>query len=218
MRLHSAMRTSYSSVWCEVVWEVRAIKAIKHIKAIKSHRAHRRTTGDGEAQSILNTFLACPCGVSSGRKWWTMCGRRNTWKISFGSMTFQMYKMVTLPLQAGSANWLNRLPALHTIDRIRNLIVLQLNVASRVWSGVAGVSWAKWSRRKKHNIYQVSSNIEYWQEMRQSNPRAVILRSMGPGYPAPFISYLARLLLARDERCAKWWQSALSATQIVRVR
>ena len=30
------------------------------------------------------------------------------------------------------------------------------------------------------------------------------------GYPAPFISYLARLLLARDERCAKWWQSALS--------
>eukprot|EP00435_Cladocopium_sp_Y103_P011460 s739_g3.t1 len=31
-----------------------------------------------------------------------------------------------------------------------------------------------------------------------------------PGYPAPFVSYLARLLLARDERCAKWWQSALS--------
>lgn len=30
------------------------------------------------------------------------------------------------------------------------------------------------------------------------------------GYPAPFVSYLARLLLARDERCAKWWQSALS--------
>ena len=33
-----------------------------------------------------------------------------------------------------------------------------------------------------------------------------------PGYPAAFVSYLARLLLARDERCAKWWQSALSAS------
>ncbi|CAJ1407346.1 unnamed protein product [Effrenium voratum] len=30
-------------------------------------------------------------------------------------------------------------------------------------------------------------------------------------YPPAFVSYLARLLLARDERCAKWWAGALSA-------
>lgn len=38
----------------------------------------------------------------------------------------------SLPCLRRVWNRLSRLPALHTLDRIRNLIVLQLNVASRV--------------------------------------------------------------------------------------
>lgn len=76
------------------------------------------------------------------------------------------------------------------------------------WDYVSGASQVSYTDALEHMRRRTyMDNLLWVDEYDQGESDAAVIKN-ALEYPAVFVSYLSRMLLARDERCAAWWAGA----------